>query len=89
MLGKKDVTSDDRLLSNGRPSRKAEFRRHLTLVHLCAFGETRVLCMLDDSAIECFHVLKSAAHDHGVAHAMAVVAEKTDSGTGVGHRAHL
>ena len=68
-----------------RPSRPGE----LALVHLRVLGEPGLLGVLRDHAVERLDVLQRPAHQHRVAHALAVVGEDPDPGRGVGHRPEL
>jgi hypothetical protein len=87
--GEQAVAGDDRLLGDRRPPGQPQPSGQLALVHLRILGEPRLLRVLGDDAVEGLDVLQRAAHQHGIAHAPAVVGEHPDRGGGVGHRAEL
>ena len=72
-----------------RPPGQPEAPRELALVHLRVLGEPRLLRVLGDHPVERLDVLQGPAHQHRVAHALAVVGEHPDRGGGVGHRPEL
>ena len=86
VLSQQNIASDDRLLCDGRPTGQAELRRHDALVHLGALGQSRLLRVLRNHAVEGTNVFECPAHQNRVENAHAVVGEHTDVGAGVCHR---
>ena len=80
VLGEQHVAGDDRLLGDRRPAAQPEHAGQRALVHLRVLGEPRLLRVLRDDAVERLDVLERAAHQHGVVHALAVVAEHPHPG---------
>ena len=89
VLGEQHVAGDDRLLGDGRPAGQAELARERALVHLRALGESRLLRVLGDDAVERLDVLECAAHEQRVGDAEAVVGEDAHVRARAGHGAEL
>ena len=89
MLGQQHIARDDRLLGDGRPAGQPEFTGERALVHLRAFGESRLLGVLRDHAVERLHVFECATHQEWIGDALAVVGEDPDPGARVRHRPEL
>jgi hypothetical protein len=89
MLGQQHVAGDDRLLGDRRPARHAQPGRRDALVHLGVHGQSRLLGVLGDHAVERLDVLQGPPHQARVGHAEAVVGEHAHPGGRVGHGAQL
>ncbi len=85
VLCEQNVPSDERLLGHRGPARETQFRAEGALVHLSAFGESRILRVLGDDAAERRDVLEGTTHEQGIRHALAVVAEDPHRGPTLCH----
>ena len=89
VLGQQHVTGDDGFLSHGGPTGQTQVGGDLTLVHLGALGQARLLRVLRNHAVEGLDVLEGAAHHGRVVHAHAVVGEHAHVRGGGRHAADV